>query len=129
MKIKEGSWVLQKNKERAESFPRLYPPVGTLGVVNSISQTGYMVQWNKEGFSQALYPYMEEDLLYIGIPDQYRYRYNLNNPTVMEWFEKYKVKHNLHQNYPPSDQQRFEFERGMDKLLLMGRIRPEEVFK
>lgn len=124
-----GCCVLQKSREKAELFPKLYPPFGSVGVIDHISPGGYSVQWKREGFKSTMYIYTKDDLLCIGKPNQYGYRYNLNQPVVSGYYQRYLEKHQLHRCFPLSDQQRFEFERGMDKLLLMGKVSPEEVFK
>ena len=87
------------------------------------------MQWRKEGFKNTMYIYTEDDLICTGKPSRYGYRYNLNQPVVSGYYQRYLEKHRLHRCFPLSDQQRCEFERGMDKLLLMGKLDPASVFK
>lgn len=128
MQLEKGNWVMQKSKEKASLFPRLYPPAGTLGVISRWNGTGYQVQWYGWRGVAAYYAYPEQDLIYAGVPNQYGYRYKLTNQTVAEYYARYLAKHQLHRSFPVSDQQRAEFERGLDKLLLLGRHTPEELF-
>lgn len=103
--------------------------LGILGVVDRISYAGCSIQWQGEQWKHTMYTYPESDLIYIGIPNQYGYRYNINHPVVAVYYQRYKEKHHLHRCFPLSDKQRWEFERGMDRLLLNGRHRPEEIFR
>ena len=127
MQLERGSWVMQKSKEKASLFPRFYPPVGTLGVISCWNGTGYQVQWCSWQGS-AYYVYPEQDLLYAGVPNQYGYRYKLTNQLVAQYYTRYLAKHRLHRSFPISDRQRVQFERGLDKLLILGRHTPEELF-
>ncbi len=61
-----GCYVLQKSKEKAQLFPKLYPPFGSIGVIDHISPGGYSVQWRKEGFKNTMYIYTEDDLICTG---------------------------------------------------------------
>lgn len=124
-----GYYVMQVNREKAQLLPRIYPPFGILGVVDRISYAGCSIQWQGEQWKHTMYTYPESDLIYIGIPNQYGYRYNINHPVVAVYYQRYKEKHHLHCCFPLSDKQRWEFERGMDRLLLNGRHRPEEIFR
>ena len=86
------------------------------------------MQWCGWRGAAAYYAYPEQDLIYAGVPNQYGYRYKLTNQMVAKYYACYLAKHQLHRSFPISDQQRAEFERGLDKLLLLGRHTPEELF-
>ena len=124
-----GCYVMQVNREKAQLLPRIYPPFGMLGIVDRISSAGCSIQWQNEQWKHIMYTYPESDLIYIGIPNQYGYRYNINHPVVAVYYQRYKEEHHLHRCFPLSDKQRWEFERGMDRLLLNGRHRAEEIFR
>ena len=100
MQLEKGNWVMQKSKEKASLFPRLYPPAGTLGVISRWNGTGYQVQWCGWRGAAAYYAYPEQDLIYAGVPNQYGYRYKLTNQTVAEYYARYLAKHQLHRSFP-----------------------------
>lgn len=90
-----GCYVMQASREKAQLLPRIYPPFGILGVVDRISYAGCSIQWQGEQWKHTMYTYPESDLIYIGIPNQYGYRYNINHPVVAGYYQRYKEKHHL----------------------------------
>lgn len=49
-------------------------------------------------------------------PNNYGYKYNLNNPVIKQLYERYKKKKGL-PNFPLSDKERHNFEQHVHKFL------------
>lgn len=128
IEMQQGCWVIQINQQKHEEMPRLYPKYGTVGKIVRIGVKGHCVKWFHDTVSRVEYLYPPQDLLYIGIPNQYGYRYNVNHPIVRNLYERYKQKIGCPKHFPVSDQQRWEFERKVDKLILNQKYNPEEIF-
>lgn len=120
MKITEGCCVLQ-------TLDGSFPARGTLGRVIELHDNRCFVRWQGQQ-GRPIGAVSPHQLLYAGVPNQYGFRYSLRVELVRESFEQYKRRIGCPQHFPPSDQQRRDFEREMDTLLLKGRYQPEELF-
>lgn len=116
LELKIGSVVFSKNQNSEK---------GIRGTVVKIFCSSCSVLWENEKSSIE----NPEELIYIGTPNQYGFRYNLYNPIVSKYYQRFKEKRGLHRCFPLTDKQRFEFERGMDQLILNGRYLPEEILE
>lgn len=120
MKITEGCCVLQTQDGG-------FPARGTLGRVIELHDNRCFVRWQGQQ-GRPIGAVSPRQLLYAGVPNRYGFRYSLRVELVRESFEHYKRRIGCPQHFPPSDQQRRNFEREMDALLLKGRYQPEELF-
>ena len=120
VKITEGCCVLQ-------TLDGSFPVRGTLGRVIELHDNRCFVQWQGQQ-GRPIGAVSPHQLLYAGVPNRYGFRYSLRVELVRESFERYKRRIGCPQHFPPSDQQRRNFEREMDALLLKGRYQPEELF-
>lgn len=83
-----GCCVLQR-VEKSGAFSEAVSTIWLSRCDRPYISGGYSVQWKREGFKSTMYIYTKDDLLCIGKPNRYGYRYNLNQPVVSGYYQRY----------------------------------------